>query len=211
MLRRPYYCKMPLVFERKIRQKRPSHTCQLALKLSQRTLLLMQHYKKERNVTFIILLIIHDTHITCRILKNKRLPISLLNSNLRVITGWVNWLVDSFVAWWIKLIIYCLRWRVISPVVLTSGCSSIFSSRPQRNGSEQLLLRRGLAAGCTRTLLCSGGSAGRLRRPDRGSANGMLFSQACSAHTVTISWKRKKWGPLIRTQRTEFTSQFILI
>lgn len=38
--------------ERKNRQKRPLRTCQLALKLSQKTLFLMQHCKKERNVTF---------------------------------------------------------------------------------------------------------------------------------------------------------------
>lgn len=38
--------------KRKNRQKRPLHTCQLALKLSQKTLFLMQHCKKERNVSF---------------------------------------------------------------------------------------------------------------------------------------------------------------
>lgn len=67
---------------------------------------------------------------------------------------------------------------------------------PDFNSCEQLLLwrRRALAAGWTRTLLCSSGSAGRLRGPDRGSTNGMLFSHPGSGHTVRISWKWKHGG-----------------
>lgn len=64
-------------------------------------------------------------------------------------------------------------------------------------GLQQLLLWRGLAAGCTQALLCSGGSAGGLGGPDRGPANWMLFRQPCSGHTVRITWKWKQRGPLI--------------
>lgn len=69
---------------------------------------------------------------------------------------------------------------------------------PDFSSREPLLLwrRRALAAGWARArdLLCSSGSAGRLRGPDRGSANGMLFSQPGSGHAVRISWKWKRGG-----------------
>lgn len=59
MLERPYYCLMRSVChqERKNRQKRPLHTCQLALRLSQKTLFLMQHCKMKEMLPLSIFLL----------------------------------------------------------------------------------------------------------------------------------------------------------
>lgn len=138
---------------------------------------------------------VYDTRIIYNIpvLKNKRLD----NSQVMVCglidkTGYVVFMVvcELFRCSHVKRELLLFQTEQQGPVK-QPALAHLKVSGPFSSPERLFLLWRGLAAGCTQTLLCSGGSAGGLRRPTRGSANGMLFSQPRSSHTIRISWKRK--------------------